>query len=36
MDIRRRHYEDNKLAKRLRRLVGQAIADFDMIGPATA
>ena len=31
MDIRRRHYEDNKLAKRLRRLVGQAIADFDMI-----
>jgi tRNA 2-thiocytidine biosynthesis protein TtcA len=32
MDIRRRHYEDNKLAKRLRRLAGQAIADFDMIG----
>jgi tRNA 2-thiocytidine biosynthesis protein TtcA len=31
MDIRRRHYEDNKLAKRLRRLVGEAIADFDMI-----
>ena len=31
MDIRRRHYEDNKLAKRLRRLAGQAIADFDMI-----
>ncbi len=31
MDIRRRHYEDNKLAKRLRRLTGQAIADFDMI-----
>ena len=24
-------YESNKLAKRLRRLVGQAIADFDMI-----
>jgi tRNA 2-thiocytidine biosynthesis protein TtcA len=32
MDIRRRHYEDNKLAKRLRRGVGEAIADFDMIG----
>ena len=32
MDIRRRHYEDNKLAKRLRRLVGEAVADFDMIG----
>jgi len=31
MDIRRRHYEDNKLAKRLRRMVGEAIADFDMI-----
>ncbi len=31
MDIRRRHYEGNKLAKRLRRLVGEAIADFDMI-----
>jgi len=25
-------YEANKLAKRLRRLVGQAIADYDMIG----
>lgn len=25
-------YEGNKLAKRLRRLVGEAIADFDMIG----
>jgi tRNA 2-thiocytidine biosynthesis protein TtcA len=25
-------YETNKLEKRLRRLVGQAIADFDMIG----
>ena len=25
-------YEANKLAKRLRRLAGQAIADFDMIG----
>ena len=32
MDIRRRHYEDNKLAKRLRRLAGEAIAEFDMIG----
>jgi tRNA 2-thiocytidine biosynthesis protein TtcA len=31
MDIRRRHYEDNKLAKRLRRMVGEAVADFDMI-----
>ena len=31
MDPQRRHYEDNKLAKRLRRLAGQAIADFDMI-----
>jgi tRNA 2-thiocytidine biosynthesis protein TtcA len=29
----RKHlYEANKLAKRLRRLTGQAIADFDMIG----
>jgi tRNA 2-thiocytidine biosynthesis protein TtcA len=26
-------YEANKLQKRLRRLVGQAIADYDMIGP---
>jgi len=26
-------YEANKLAKRLRRLVGQAIGDFQMIGP---
>ena len=25
-------YESNKLAKRLRRLVGQAIADYEMIG----
>ncbi len=32
MDARRRHYEDNKLAKRLRRLAGEAIAEFDMIG----
>jgi tRNA 2-thiocytidine biosynthesis protein TtcA len=30
-DQRREHYESNKLAKRLRRLTGQAIADFDMI-----
>ena len=29
---RRQGYESNKLAKRLRRLAGQAIADFDMIG----
>jgi tRNA 2-thiocytidine biosynthesis protein TtcA len=29
---RRQSYEANKLAKRLRRLTGQAIADFDMIG----
>ncbi len=28
---RRQGYESNKLAKRLRRLTGQAIADFDMI-----
>jgi tRNA 2-thiocytidine biosynthesis protein TtcA len=33
MDARKRQYEDNKLEKRLRRQVGQAIADFDMIGP---
>ena len=26
-------YESNKLQKRLRRLVSQAVADFDMIGP---
>ena len=26
-------YEGNKLAKRLRGLVGRAIGDFDMIGP---
>jgi tRNA 2-thiocytidine biosynthesis protein TtcA len=32
MESRRHQYEDNKLAKRLRRQVGQAIADFDMIG----
>jgi tRNA 2-thiocytidine biosynthesis protein TtcA len=29
---RKAEYEDNKLAKRLRRQVGEAIADFDMIG----
>jgi tRNA 2-thiocytidine biosynthesis protein TtcA len=28
---RKQDYESNKLAKRLRRLAGQAIADFDMI-----
>jgi tRNA 2-thiocytidine biosynthesis protein TtcA len=31
-DARRERYEDNKLAKRLHRLVGQAISDFEMIG----
>ncbi|MFZ5558611.1 MAG: tRNA 2-thiocytidine(32) synthetase TtcA [Pseudomonadota bacterium] len=30
---RRQIYEDNKLAKRLRRLTGQAIADYAMIEP---
>ncbi len=30
-DLRRENFESNKLAKRLRRLAGQAIADFDMI-----
>jgi tRNA 2-thiocytidine biosynthesis protein TtcA len=29
---RKQSYEANKLAKRLRRLAGQAIGDFDMIG----
>ena len=29
---RKQAYESNKLAKRLRRQVGEAIADFDMIG----
>ncbi len=29
--VQKQHYEANKLAKRLRRLTGQAIADFDMI-----
>ena len=33
MEPRKQIYESNKLQKRLRRLVGQAIADFDMIGP---
>ena len=28
---RKEHYESNKLVKRLRRQVGQAIADFEMI-----
>jgi tRNA 2-thiocytidine biosynthesis protein TtcA len=32
MDPRKHQYEAGKLAKRLRRQVGQAIADFDMIG----
>jgi tRNA 2-thiocytidine biosynthesis protein TtcA len=31
MNPNRQRYEDNKLAKRLSRLVGQAIADYDMI-----
>ena len=31
-DTQKQQYEDNKLAKRLRRQVGEAIADFDMIG----
>jgi tRNA 2-thiocytidine biosynthesis protein TtcA len=30
---RRQVHEDNKLAKRLRRLVGEAIVDYDMIRP---
>ncbi|MGH8631950.1 MAG: tRNA 2-thiocytidine(32) synthetase TtcA [Burkholderiales bacterium] len=32
-ELQKQIYEGNKLAKRLRRLVGQAIADFDMIRP---
>jgi tRNA 2-thiocytidine biosynthesis protein TtcA len=32
MDPRKQQYEASKLAKRLRRQVGQAIGDFDMIG----
>ena len=31
-DTQKQRYEGNKLAKRLRRQVGEAIADFDMIG----
>ena len=31
-DTRREDHENNKLSKRLHRLAGQAIADFDMIG----
>jgi tRNA 2-thiocytidine biosynthesis protein TtcA len=30
-DPRRRQYEDNKLAKRLRRQAGEAVADFNLI-----
>ncbi len=30
-ELRKQAYEGNKLAKRLRRLAGEAIADFDMI-----
>jgi tRNA 2-thiocytidine biosynthesis protein TtcA len=33
MRPQKRIYESNKLQKRLRRLVGQALADFGMIGP---
>ena len=33
MNSQKQQYEDNKLQKRLRRLAGQAIADFDMIAP---
>ncbi len=33
VDTRRDDLENNKLAKRLHRLVGQAIGDFGMIGP---
>jgi len=31
MNPQRETYESNKLQKRLRRMVGQAIADYDMI-----
>ncbi len=31
--LRKQAFEENKLAKRLRRQVGEAIADFDMIAP---
>jgi tRNA 2-thiocytidine biosynthesis protein TtcA len=30
-DPRKAHYEENKLAKRLRHQVGDAIADFNMV-----
>jgi tRNA 2-thiocytidine biosynthesis protein TtcA len=33
LDSRRQAYENNKLVKRLRRQVGDAIADYNMIGP---
>jgi len=33
MNSQKQQYEANKLQKRLRRLAGQAIADFDMIAP---
>ncbi len=33
MDPQRETYEANKLHKRLRRMVGQAVADYDMIRP---
>ncbi len=32
-DTRKEDHENNKLSKRLYRLTGQAIADYDMIGP---
>jgi len=32
MDLQKQAYEANKLQKRLRRLTGQAIADFNMLG----
>lgn len=32
-DTRKEDHENNKLSKRLYRLAGQAIADYDMIGP---
>ena len=35
-DPRKAEFEANKLAKRLRRQVGEAIADYDMIAAATA
>ena len=30
-DVRKIHFEENKLAKRIRRQVGEAIADFNMV-----